>query len=156
MNWALTAEATEEVEGVFDGRGGDIFGGATNAISEVVATSVARMNGGGGGGDTSDVSVSDGCADDSVVNSVNELLADELAGDGGDETELENTDGGDGGGDNGDGEDDTYGDQEVSAALLDSDDSVMKAITKCNPQMKMKRKRLSKVSHCKVISCSCC
>ena len=98
---------------------------------------------GGGGGDTSDVSVSDGDDDMSVDKSVNALLADELAGDGGDETELEVTDGGDGDGD------DTDGDLQVRADLSDSDDSVMDAITKRNPQMQLKRKRLSKVSHCK-------
>ena len=49
MNRALTADATEEAGEVFGGRGGDISAGAVNAIDEVVATSVAGMNGGGGG-----------------------------------------------------------------------------------------------------------
>ena len=57
----------------------------------------------------------------------------------------EHTDGGDNGGD------DSDGDLEVSP-LSNSDDSVLDAITKRYPQMKMKRNRFSKVSHYKGIS----
>ena len=111
------------------------------------------MNGGAGAGagagaggreggvdDTSDVTNTDGDDDIFVDKSVNDLLADELAGNGGDETELELTDGGDDGGHNKDGGDDSDGDLEVSAALSDSSDSVLESITKRHPQMKMKQR----------------
>ena len=73
-----------DVEEVFGGRGGDISDRVINAIAKVVATSVTRINDcGGGGGDTSDVSATDGDDDISVDKSVNALLADELTGNGG-------------------------------------------------------------------------
>ena len=150
INRALTADATEEVEDVYGGRGGDLSRGTLNAIDEVVATSVARVNE-DGGGNTSDISATD-VDGDTVDESVNALLADELAGDGGEDTELELTDGGDGGNDGNDGDDSDGGLQVSALSDSDSDDSLMESITKRHPQMKMKRKRLSKVSHCRVIS----